>query len=117
MNSNSDIDFVNGNFKESLDSLVNSSFGELSKSIRKDSRSVRNRIQSILQDSNYVQLVAASYNLPLVANERCGRWYIPPEKIKESVYFKSTDGHTGQWGFSTRRLNTHILDLILANNG
>ena len=51
------------------------------------------------------------------ANERCGRWYIPKDDIKESVYFKSTDGHTTQWDFSTRRLNLHILDLIQQQNG
>jgi tRNA A64-2'-O-ribosylphosphate transferase len=52
-----------------------------------------------------------------VANERCGRWYIPPERIAESVYFKSTDGHTGQWGFSLRRLNLHIIDLVARSGG
>lgn len=33
-----------------------------------------------------------------------------------SVYFKSTDGHTGQWKMSLRRLNFHLLP-ILAKNG
>lgn len=33
------------------------------------------------------------------------------------MYFKSTDGHTSQWDFSTRRLNLHIFDLIQAENG
>lgn len=52
----------------------------------------------------------------MVANERCGGWYIPPSlKVRDgkgrsgsgsgSVYFKSTDGHYGQWGFSLRRVN------------
>lgn len=53
----------------------------------------------------------------MIANERCGRWYIPKNDIKESVYFKSTDGHTTQWDFSTRRLNLHILNLIQECNG
>ncbi len=52
-----------------------------------------------------------------IANERCGLWYIPPSKRAETVYFKSTDGHTTQWDFSTRRLNLHIIDEILKNNG
>lgn len=33
------------------------------------------------------------------------------------MYFKSTDGHTTQWDFSTRRLNLHILNLIQECNG
>ncbi|KAK9477753.1 tRNA A64-2'-O-ribosylphosphate transferase [Lipomyces japonicus] len=92
-------------------------FNSVSKELRKDSRSVRNRLKSIAQDSAFVCDVADSYGLPLVANERCGRWYIPPERIDESVYFKSTDGHTGQWGFSQRRLNIHIIDLVATRNG
>jgi tRNA A64-2'-O-ribosylphosphate transferase len=55
--------------------------------------------------------------LPLVANERCGSWYIPPERKTASAYFKSTDGHTGQWSFSTRRLNLHLLDLVGRHDG
>jgi hypothetical protein len=51
---------------ESFDSYVKATFGELSKSIRKDSRSVRNRIQSIIHDSEWVQLVAKAYGLPLI---------------------------------------------------
>ncbi|KAK9325480.1 tRNA A64-2'-O-ribosylphosphate transferase [Lipomyces orientalis] len=92
-------------------------FGELSKSLRKDSRSVRNRLHSIYQDSEFVTDVSEAYGLPLVANERCGRWYIPPQRITDSVYFKSTDGHTGKWGFSLRRLNLHILVLIVKSRG
>lgn len=33
------------------------------------------------------------------------------------MYFKSTDGHTGQWAFNTRRLNLHILPSVEKNNG
>lgn len=51
------------------------------------------------------------------ANERCGRWYTPSSELQESVYFKSTDGHTNQWDLSTRRLNFHIIDLIVKSNG
>lgn len=59
----------------------------------------------------FVQEVAEHYNLPLVANERCGSWYIDPEGKAGSAYFKSTDGHTGQWDFSFRRLNLQLLAL------
>ncbi|KAK9238335.1 tRNA A64-2'-O-ribosylphosphate transferase [Lipomyces kononenkoae] len=92
-------------------------FGALSKSLAKDSRSVHNRLHSIAHDSEFVIGVSEAFGLPLVANERCGRWYIPPERIAESVYFKSTDGHTGQWGFSLRRLNLHIIDLVAGSGG
>ena len=61
--------------------------------------------------------MAGAYDLPLVANERCGSWYIPPEKKAEGVYFKSTDGHMGEWGFSLRRLNLQILDLVGRTGG
>ncbi|KAL9112844.1 MAG: hypothetical protein Q9227_002921 [Pyrenula ochraceoflavens] len=54
--------------------------------------------------------------IPLVANERNGSWYVSPQLKAASVYFKSTDGHTGQWGFSLRRLNLQLLD-ILGKNG
>ncbi|CAN6606756.1 tRNA A64-2'-O-ribosylphosphate transferase [Trichomonascus vanleenenianus] len=96
---------------------VKESFADLSKSIRKSSRSVRNRIQSIVKDSQFVCEVSDRYGLPLIANERCGRWYVPPQKIQESVYFKSTDGHVNQWSFSTRRLNLHVIDTIAGSNG
>lgn len=97
--------------------FVKENFSEVSKSLRKESRSVRNRIFSIITDSKFVAQVSEAYNLPLVANERCGRWYITPKDIFQSVYFKSTNGHTGQWSFSLRRLNFHILDPIAKNNG
>ncbi|KAH7033164.1 initiator tRNA phosphoribosyl transferase-domain-containing protein [Microdochium trichocladiopsis] len=54
---------------------------------------------------------------PLIANERCGSWYIPPSLKQGSAYFKSTDGHFGIWGFSTRRLNLQLLKLIGENDG
>jgi tRNA A64-2'-O-ribosylphosphate transferase len=52
-----------------------------------------------------------------VANERCGSWYIPPDTKSGSAYFKSTDGHTGQWDFSFRRLNLQILPLAREHGG
>ncbi|KAJ3107880.1 hypothetical protein HDU97_002812 [Phlyctochytrium planicorne] len=35
----------------------------------------------------------------------------------KSVYFKSTDGHYGNWDFNMRRLNSHILEVIADNHG
>ncbi|KAJ6438318.1 2'-O-ribosyl phosphate transferase RIT1 [Purpureocillium lavendulum] len=54
---------------------------------------------------------------PLVANERCGSWYVPPGDKAASAYFKSTDGHERAWKFSTRRLNLHLVELIEKNDG
>jgi tRNA A64-2'-O-ribosylphosphate transferase len=74
-------------------------------------------LNSILYDSSFAQRVAASHALPLVANERCGSWYIPPALKAGSAYFKSTDGHHGQWDFSLRRLNLQLLDVLGEHGG
>ncbi|KAM9939421.1 hypothetical protein OXX80_001070 [Metschnikowia pulcherrima] len=84
-------------------------YSQILKDLRRESGSVKNRIQSIIFDSKYV---AQFSEFPLVANERCGLWYVEPKNTAGSVYFKSTDGHTGQWKFSMRRLNFHLLDLF-----
>ena len=104
-------------------SALKEALGELKRS----NQSVKNRLQSIYSDAIFVQSVAKAYNLPLVANERCGSWYIPHEAASApagfvhekmgSVYFKSTDGHFGQWAFSLRRLNLQVLVLIGRNGG
>jgi tRNA A64-2'-O-ribosylphosphate transferase len=86
-------------------------------SIKRSALSVHNRLTSIISDSEFVASVAEAYELPLVANERCGSWYIPPEKKTDGVYFKSTDGHMGQWGFSLRRLNLQLLDIVQNHGG
>ncbi|KAF7514273.1 hypothetical protein GJ744_000043 [Endocarpon pusillum] len=91
-------------------------YGSL-KELRKSTLSTTNRLRSIVRDADFVQEVAAEYQLPLIANERCGSWYVPPETKAGSVYFKSTDGHTGQWSFSLRRLNLQVLDLIGQHGG
>jgi tRNA A64-2'-O-ribosylphosphate transferase len=92
-------------------------FSATLKSLRRSTLSIPNRLASIQEDSLFVQRVADANNLPLVANERCGSWYIPPEKKAGSTYFKSTDGHMGQWGFNLRRLNLQVLSLIGENGG
>ena len=85
--------------------------------IRKQSRSVKNRIRSIVSDAEFVQCVQEAYEKPLVANKRCGLWYIPPKFRQETCYFKSTDGHTGEWAFSIKRLNLHLIPFICENQG
>ncbi|KAB8075940.1 tRNA A64-2'-O-ribosylphosphate transferase [Aspergillus leporis] len=86
-------------------------------SLRRSALSITNRLQSIEADAAFVQEVAQYYDLPLVANERCGSWYIPPGAKTGSAYFKSTDGHTGQWDFSCRRLNLQILPIARKYGG
>ncbi|KAJ4353695.1 tRNA A64-2'-O-ribosylphosphate transferase [Didymosphaeria variabile] len=81
-------------------------------SLKRSALSIHNRLSSIQFDANFVAKVSVAFGLPLVANERCGSWYISPDKKAESVYFKSTDGHTNEWKFSVRRLNLQLLDLI-----
>lgn len=99
-------------YKEIQDSLTNASISAQSNSIRRCTRTLKNRLRSIRQDANFVLSVAKAYDIPLVANSRAGEWYVDPARTKASVYFKSTDGHTWQWGFSTRRLNLKLLETI-----
>ncbi|KAK4622866.1 tRNA A64-2'-O-ribosylphosphate transferase [Fulvia fulva] len=94
-------------------SALKDALGELKRS----NLSIKNRLKSIKQDSDFVSKVASAYGLPLVANERCGSWYIRPDLKAGSAYFKSTDGHFGQWGFSLRRLNLQVLDVVHDHGG
>ena len=97
--------------------LASGNFSQTLTTLKRSKLSIKNRLESILEDSSFIQQVAELSSLPLVANERCGSWYIPLEKKVGSVYFKSTDGHSGQWNFSTRRLNLQLLDLLGKYNG
>jgi tRNA A64-2'-O-ribosylphosphate transferase len=92
-------------------------FSKTLSSLKRSTLSISNRLRSIVDDSEFVLSVADAYKLPLVANERCGSWYIPLERKRGSAYFKSTDGHTGQWSFSSRRLNLQLLDLVAEHHG
>lgn len=97
-------------------SSINRILGDLKRS----NLSITNRLKSIQQDACFVEEVATAVGggrRPLIANERCGSWYIRPARKGGSAYFKSTDGHTGQWKFSTRRLNLHLLPLIESCDG
>ncbi|KAL8685715.1 MAG: hypothetical protein Q9218_007585 [Villophora microphyllina] len=105
----------------SLSSLIlptaSANFSRTLSSLSRSTLSITNRLYSIDHDSLFVQRIAKHYKLPVIANERCGSWYIPPKLKAGSAYFKSTDGHTGQWGFSTRRLNLQILDIVAKQGG
>ncbi|KAM4056351.1 rit1 DUSP-like domain-containing protein [Hirsutella rhossiliensis] len=121
------------------------SLSSLLSSLRRSTLSLHNRLASIRADAAFVARAAsafsrpgahddgdagsASFNAgrnncssgrrprPLVANERCGSWYMPPDRKAASAYFKSTDGHERAWKFSTRRLNLHLVDMIEDNDG
>ncbi|KAM0275789.1 hypothetical protein ACHAQH_007412 [Verticillium albo-atrum] len=96
--------------------------------LKRGDLSISNRLRSIVHDAEFVREVAAAFGTlndrkddsgekmplhrPLVANERCGSWYIRPSNKSASAYFKSTDGHDNAWKFSTRRLNLHLLEII-----
>ncbi|PLN81553.1 tRNA a64-2'-o-ribosylphosphate transferase [Aspergillus taichungensis] len=115
------MDFGSDAFPVSVSSLhfpsAEQSFSQTLSSLRRSALSVANRLRSIEADAAFVQQVANHYGLPLVANERCGSWYIPPQSKTGSAYFKSTDGHTGQWDFSFRRLNLQLLPIAREHGG
>ncbi|KAH8909023.1 initiator tRNA phosphoribosyl transferase, partial [Coniochaeta sp. PMI_546] len=96
---------------------ANHNFSKILGDLKRANLSISNRLRSILQDAAFVQRLSQLYGLPLVANERCGSWYIPPSRKAASAYFKSTDGHMGQWSFSTRRLNLHLLEVVAERGG
>ena len=112
---------VESPFPTSVSSLIlpiaSQSLSSTLSSLKRSALCTTNRLHSIYHDSLFVRNVASRYNLPLIANERCGSWYIPPTQKAGSAYFKSTDGHWGQWSFSTRRLNLQILDIIGKSGG
>ncbi|KND93409.1 tRNA A64-2'-O-ribosylphosphate transferase [Tolypocladium ophioglossoides CBS 100239] len=119
------------------------SLSALLATLKRSTLSIHNRLASIRADAQFVARAAAALasgaadaggssvtpqdvareaqprarRRPLVANERCGSWYVPPGDKAASAYFKSTDGHERAWKFSTRRLNLHLVDMIEKNDG
>lgn len=104
----------------SSDLIFPSAHQSINKSVdllKKSHLSITNRLCSIALDAAFVHRVAEAYQLRLIANERCGSWYIDPEAKAGSAYFKSTDGHFGEWSFSLRRLNLQVLDAFEEKGG
>ncbi|ODV58477.1 tRNA A64-2'-O-ribosylphosphate transferase [Ascoidea rubescens DSM 1968] len=85
---------------------------------KKTYKTIKDRIYSILKDVDFILAVANLLSdYPLIANERCGSWYIPNHLLYDTCYFKSTDSHINEWDFSLRRLNLHLLDIIKQKHG
>ncbi|KAL7277741.1 hypothetical protein ACG7TL_008680 [Trametes sanguinea] len=87
--------------------------------VRKESLDIYNRLHSIQEDVRFVFQVHQAYpSLPVLPNLRCGAWYVDPSiATNVPAYFKSTDGHFGNWSFNLRRPNLHLLPVIIANGG
>ncbi|TVY84622.1 Uncharacterized protein LSUE1_G001513 [Lachnellula suecica] len=96
---------------------ANHNFSKTLGELKRSTLSIHNRLRSIEEDAAFAKRVRAAYGRPLIANERCGSWYIDPEEKAGSAYFKSTDGHTGVWKFSSRRLNLNLVETIGKNDG
>jgi hypothetical protein len=93
-----------------------SSVYKVTRELKKEQNSLFNCINSILEDAAFVKEIALLYPaVPLLANLRCGLWYTP--KPDATCYFKSTDGHNGNWSFSTTRLNWHVAELAARQGG
>ncbi|KAG0671160.1 hypothetical protein C6P45_001173 [Maudiozyma exigua] len=91
---------------------------ELDREVRDENKSLKNRLMSIVYDNEFINYgIIPRFPLPLIPNERCGVWYCDPDTYKQTCYFKSTDGHTDQWDFSTKRLNFHLLNTIAEYEG
>lgn len=91
-------------------------FHYISRELAKERHQVYNRICSILDDADFVTSVAECYpGLPVLANLRCGLWYL--QHPDDCCYFKSTDGHHGNWSFSLTRLNVNVVEWVAKQGG
>ncbi|KAJ2779467.1 tRNA A64-2'-O-ribosylphosphate transferase [Coemansia interrupta] len=101
------------------DSDFDSGIYKIAEQLRAESRSLYNRLRSIEADGEFVRSSVVDLGAyPVLANERCGLWYVDPSiSHAQTVYFKSTDGHNGYWRFSLRRANTHIFPVLAAHGG
>eukprot|EP00743_Colponemidia_sp_Colp-15_P013112 GILK01015120.1.p1 GENE.GILK01015120.1~~GILK01015120.1.p1 ORF type:complete len:486 (+),score=58.00 GILK01015120.1:252-1709(+) len=96
--------------------METSPFFDLARELKRQERSLLNRLKSISKDAVFVESVIHNYErLPVLANLRCGLWYRP--KFDGVCYFKSTDGHTHAWQFSMTRLNLHVVHIAVAASG
>ena len=87
------------------------------RAIKRSEHSLFNCVASIIHDyESFIRPILHLFTpFPVAANLRCGVWYVPNPTA--TAYFKSTDGHHGQWSFSTARLNIHIAELAAEYGG
>ncbi|CAD7702181.1 unnamed protein product [Ostreobium quekettii] len=82
---------------------------QIERELEKERNCLYNRACSIIEDAAFVGTVRELYpGLPVICNLRCGAWYVPPPR--GCCYFKSTDGHHGNWSFSLTRLNLNVAE-------
>lgn len=93
------------------------SFTQVLREVKRLEHSIHNCITSIVHDWQFIDDIHTTFfpRLPLLANLRCGLWYVPQPTA--TCYFKSTDGHHGQWSFSTSRLNLHVAEIAVQHGG
>jgi tRNA A64-2'-O-ribosylphosphate transferase len=88
----------------------------IERELRREQSSAYNCLLSVLDDARFVDEVAGLYpTLPVFANLRCGLWYV--QRASHTCYFKSTDGHNGNWSFSTSRLNLNVVHACATRGG
>ncbi|KAH9301190.1 hypothetical protein KI387_012773, partial [Taxus chinensis] len=89
---------------------------KICRKIKRMDQSLYNALRSIYHDSLFVAQIRKLWpELPLMANLRCGLWY--SQQFDGTCYFKSTDGHTGNWAFNINRLNMHVATIAAERGG
>jgi tRNA A64-2'-O-ribosylphosphate transferase len=92
------------------------SLTQVLRAVRRAEHSIFSAVASVALDARFVAAAASrAAGLPALANLRCGGWYLPAPDA--TCYFKSTDGHAGQWAFSLARLNLPAARLAAARGG
>lgn len=92
------------------------SLNQVLKTLKREENGLYNCVCSIAADTVFVREISSLYSgIPVCANLRCGLWYTPSPDL--TCYFKSTDGHYGNWSFSTTRLNLHVATTAADHGG
>lgn len=95
---------------------TSNSVNRVLRQLKKEENSLFNCACSVSSDATFIDEVSHLHSaLPVIANLRCGLWYI--RNPQNTCYFKSTDGHSGNWAFSTTRLNMHVAETAASRNG
>ena len=92
---------------ESINASLAPSIYALTRALKRASLGVFHCVHSVAMDTTFVAEQRRRFSsVPMFANLRAGAWYVD-EDVRE-CYFKSTDGHFGNWQFSATRLNAHV---------